>query len=251
MDPIVKLGGSGPPVLLIHGFGSDRQSWAGNVAGLMQTATVYAIDLPAHGQSVACNTDGSLDSLVQFVVSSLQRRLGNQLHLVGHSLGGAIAIQFAAQYPERVASLSLLAPAGLGSSIDSNFLSQFPMLESPDAVLGMLRSMVINQRLISRQFAPLVLHYLQQAGVRDALRDIAIELAQIDEIVSPFADVVTRRNIRRQVIWGEDDSINRPDRMKLDAFGAEMHELRNCGHLPHIEQRVGVTRLLCDFIQAR
>ena len=113
------LGGEGPDCLLIHGFGSDRLSWLGTTPALLPVVKVHALDLPGHGESGTDVGDGSLPGLARQVEAELAARALTRVHIIGHSLGGGIGLLLAAERPELVASLALLAPAGLGASIDA------------------------------------------------------------------------------------------------------------------------------------
>lgn len=101
-------------ILLIHGLGSSRLHWQQNLSGLSQKYRTIAVDLPGYGGSKLENVPQ--DSMLHFFSDNLLAFIDsldiNQVHLVGHSMGGQIAILFAYQHPERVKKLVLVAPAG-------------------------------------------------------------------------------------------------------------------------------------------
>jgi len=105
---------SGTPILLIHGFGADMSTWMFNQAALAEDRPVYAIDLPGHGGSSKDVRDGSTRTLAAAIVDYMDAVGIAAAHLVGHSLGGAIAVLIALPHPDRVPGLTLIAPGGLG-----------------------------------------------------------------------------------------------------------------------------------------
>jgi pimeloyl-ACP methyl ester carboxylesterase len=91
----------GVPVLFIHGFGGDLDNWLFNLDALAVAAPVIALDLPGHGQSTPRLPGTALADLAAFVVHFLDRLEVDRVHLVGHSLGGAIAVRIALDQPAR------------------------------------------------------------------------------------------------------------------------------------------------------
>jgi pimeloyl-ACP methyl ester carboxylesterase len=110
--------GSGPVLLLIHGMASSLDTWRLVVDPLARNATVLAVDLPGHGGSSPGSGDSSLGSLaagLRDVVAALGH---DRVTLVGHSLGGGIAMQFSYQFPEMTERLVLVASGGLGPQVN-------------------------------------------------------------------------------------------------------------------------------------
>ncbi|MFJ1990144.1 alpha/beta fold hydrolase [Streptomyces asiaticus] len=94
------LGTAEETVLLVHGYGGDKNSWLFVQEPLSARATVHAIDLPGHGDSTKDVGDGSLDTLAGAVLGFLEQRGIEHVHLVGHSLGGAVVTAAAAREPQ-------------------------------------------------------------------------------------------------------------------------------------------------------
>jgi pimeloyl-ACP methyl ester carboxylesterase len=111
----VEIDGDGPVLLLLHGVGGSLRAWDQVLPQLAaQGAHVLALDLPGHGASGSSHGDYSLGALA-CTVRDLIDHLGiDQVILVGHSLGGGIAMQFTYQFPQRVSGLVLVASGGLG-----------------------------------------------------------------------------------------------------------------------------------------
>jgi pimeloyl-ACP methyl ester carboxylesterase len=110
--------GSGPLLLLIHGMAGTYQTWQAVIEPLALSHTVIAADLPGHGSSAPGGGDYSLGSLAAGL-RDLVVALGHErATLVGHSLGGGIAMQFAYQFPEAAERLVLVSSGGLGPEVN-------------------------------------------------------------------------------------------------------------------------------------
>lgn len=106
--------GAGTPLVLIHGLGSARTIWKLLTPLLSDNYDVIAVDLPGHGTtSFPRNTAMAPRDLAKHVHDTLDALGVGQVHLVGNSLGGWTALEFAAAYPERTLSVVALAPAGM------------------------------------------------------------------------------------------------------------------------------------------
>lgn len=118
---------SGIPVVFLHGGGIDsaRLSWGGVLTPLSEMFQVYAPDLPGYGQSDKPDITYSLDFYVDFLREWMKQLGLDQVHLVGLSLGGGIAIRFATMYPDKVDRLVLVAPYGIFNKLNSHRLSYF------------------------------------------------------------------------------------------------------------------------------
>jgi pimeloyl-ACP methyl ester carboxylesterase len=110
--------GSGPVLLLIHGMAGTHATWQAVIEPLAQRHTVIAVDLPGHGASEAGAGDYSLGSLAAGLRDLLVKLGHDRATLVGHSLGGGIAMQFAYQFPEITERLVLVSSGGLGPEVN-------------------------------------------------------------------------------------------------------------------------------------
>jgi pimeloyl-ACP methyl ester carboxylesterase len=109
----------GPVVVLIHGIASRAQQWHGVMADLGETCHVIAPDLLGHGESAKPRGDYSLGAHACGVRDLLAALGHDRVSLVGHSLGGGVAMQFAYQFPERVERLALVNSGGLGPEVSA------------------------------------------------------------------------------------------------------------------------------------
>ena len=103
-----------PALVLVHGLGSAGNIWKTLHAGLEDSFTIYPVDLPGHGSAPLHDEPLDPRSLAHSIVAAMEKDHGvREFHVAGNSLGGWIALELAAQFPDRVKSVTALAPAGL------------------------------------------------------------------------------------------------------------------------------------------
>ena len=112
--------GDAIPVVMLHGFGTDHASWK-ILASHFKGVPILGVDLPNHGKSPAVSIQG-IPEMAEMVWHRLDAEGVCDFHLVGHSMGGAVAAELAARAGSRLKSLTLLAPAGLGPDINIAFI---------------------------------------------------------------------------------------------------------------------------------
>jgi pyruvate dehydrogenase E2 component (dihydrolipoamide acetyltransferase) len=228
-------------VVLIHGFGGDLDNWLFNAPALASERAVYALDLPGHGGSVKEAHD---------LVGALREFLDGQglstVHLVGHSMGGLVAGQFAAESPERVLSLTLIAPAGLGAEIDAAYIDGFVGATGRKDLKPVLQRLFADPSLVNRSMVDDVLKYKRLDGVQGALETLRDQL---------FADGRQARSLDLDayhgpllVIWGAEDAIIPASHADAAPSRAEVRVLDGVGHSPHMEAAGEVNRLLEGFL---
>ncbi len=239
-----SAGASGPHLVYLHGFGADRLSWAATDPG--RAARSHALDLPGHGAAGPEVGDGSAAALLAPLLGFLET-LDWPAHLVGHSLGGGLALLAAAAAPERVASLFLIAPAGLGAGVDADYLAAYPEIEEAAAMRAALERLVARPALISEMTARYALGQLSRPGARAALRAIAAAFPAGEARFAAAAELLANTDLPRHVVWGARDAINPEARGRLAGF-APHDVLEDAGHLPHVEAPKAVNARLAAFL---
>lgn len=242
------LGGEGPPALLLHGFGSDHLLWLANQQALASIAEVAAIDLPGHGDSSFDVGDGTIDGLAERVETALDQRGLKDIHLVGHSLGGGLALIIAERRPDLVASLTLIDAAGLGGSVDDAFLKEFPRLTTPESATALLQRLVVRPRLINKFLVARVLEHLARPGARETLELIAQGIVAGEATIGRAIAAARGRDLPRLTIWGKADAISPVSEERLVQFGGETFLVDEAGHLPHVEQTRLVNERIREFL---
>jgi len=165
-------GQQGDVVLLVHGFGGDRNSWLFLQEPLAARYRVYALDLPGHGTSAKDVGDGSTGVLAGAVLGVLDAIGAPRAHLVGHSLGGAVAVAATARDPARIASLTLIAPSGFGPEINAGYLRGFADAQTRRELKPHLGQLFADESLVTRQVTDDLLAYKRLDGVDEALHTL-------------------------------------------------------------------------------
>lgn len=243
-------GDSGPPIVLVHGFGADRLSWLANTAELGKVGQVYTLDLPGHG-GTPLGGPADIGTFAAALGRSIDEAGIAPVHLVGHSLGGALALTLASERPELVRSLALIAPVGLGGPVSDAFLTDFPKIETAEGAADVMQRLVSRPRLINRHMVALVLEQLAVPGVREGLSAIADTLRDVEAGMAPHVAAVAASEIPRLVIWGDADTTVPLIADRLEPFGAEQLIVEGAAHLPHVENARAVNERLVAWLAAQ
>lgn len=231
---------AGDPVVLVHGYGGDKNSFALIQQPLAESRTVHALDLPGHGESAKEVGDGSVQLLADTVVGFLDALGIARAHLVGHSLGGAVVAAVARAAPSRAGSLTLLAPAGFGTEANAEYLRGFASASSRRELKPLVAQLFADESLMTRQFVDDLLKYKRLDGVADALAAFVSTL--LDDDGSQAIDTAAALDgvqVPVTVLWGAADRILPPP--------ADLPwpvTTVQCGHLPHLEAPGEVVRLV-------
>ncbi|MFT4015278.1 MAG: acetoin dehydrogenase dihydrolipoyllysine-residue acetyltransferase subunit [Paracoccus sp. (in: a-proteobacteria)] len=239
--------GEGVPLVLVHGFGGDLDNWLFNIDALAEGGPVYALDLPGHGQSVKTARPAGLDLLVDTVLAFLDHIGADKAHLAGHSMGGLVAATLAIRHPGRVASATLICPAGLGSEINSGYIDGFVKATGRKDLKPVLVHLFKDQSLVSRAMVEDLLKFKRLDGVQDFLAELSGNLFAEGRQARQVADALAASGVPAQVIWGEADAIIPPGHA-ANLPGATMHLIPNAGHMVQMEKAAEVNRLVRDFI---
>lgn len=242
-----QRGEDGPVVILVHGFGGDLDNWLFNIDALAQKARVYALDLPGHGQSVKQVSDPSLSGLAQALRGFMEAVDITGAHLVGHSMGAAVAARLACDTPDRVQSLSLIAAAGLGSEINSAYIDGFRNAVSRRELKPLLLDLFADPDLVNRSMVDDLLKYKRIDGVADALGQIAAMLFVEGVQQNVLAEQIASLDLNTLVIWGELDQII-PVAHAGNIEKARVELLENAGHMVQMEQADRVNELISEHI---
>jgi len=245
----LELGeGDGVPVLLVHGFGADLNTWMFTQPALAAGRHAVALDLPGHGGSAKDVGAADVESLSDAVEGALGELGVEQVHLVGHSMGGAIAASLALRRPERVASLTLIASAGLGPEINASFIDGFVRMARRREAVEVIGLLVHDPALVSRTMVEDVLRYKRLDGVSAALAKIAAAWFPGGRQSLDLTGRIAELAMPVQVIWGRDDRILPVAHAEALANRLPVHILDAAGHLPHMEKAGEVNRLIEQFI---
>ncbi|MBV8356555.1 MAG: acetoin dehydrogenase dihydrolipoyllysine-residue acetyltransferase subunit [Deltaproteobacteria bacterium] len=236
------------PVILIHGFGGDLNSWLFTQPILAQEHPVYAVDLPGHGGSSKQADSGDLVFLASAVFELMAALKLESAHLVAHSLGGAVAFDLALSRPEQVKSLTLIAPVGFGPEINMEYLEGFMRASRPRQLRPFVERLFANPALVSRKMLDDIISYKRLDGAVEALSTIAGKVfkdgRQAVDLVPRIADLA----VPLQIIWGESDRIIPAAHMNGLPASVRVHLIPGAGHMVHMEKAQEVNELIEDFL---
>jgi len=239
---------AGDPVVLLHGFGGDLNNWLFNTDRLAERRRVYALDLPGHGESSKDVGAGDLAAFAEALGGFLDAVGAARAHLVGHSMGGAVALAYALAHPDRVASLTLVAPAGLGEDINRDYIDGFVAAERRRELKGVLELLFADQGLVNRKLVDDVLRYKRLDGVEAALRQVAGAMYPSGRQTVVLTGELDRLQAPALVVWGGQDRILPTAHAEALAGRARVEVLAGAGHSPHMEAANEVNRLVGGFL---
>ncbi len=241
----LKMGdGDRPPIVMLHGFGGDLNNWMFNQPMLAAERTTYALDLPGHGQSAKEVGGGTVDALTLSVIAWMEAVEVDRAHLVGHSMGGAVALNLALNEPHRVASLTLVAPAALGPEINNDYIAGFLGAARRKEMKPLLQQLFADPELVSRDMVNDILKFKRLDGVDAALGTLAEGVFPGGAQALLLRDRLDAVEAPIQVIWGAQDRILPPAHADGLPPKIGVYVLENAGHMPHMEQATEVNALI-------
>jgi pimeloyl-ACP methyl ester carboxylesterase len=257
--------GAGPAVLFIHGLLGSHQNWSRLMGELAADRRLIAPDLFGHGASAKPMGDYSLGAHAATLRDLLDRLNIDTVTLVGHSLGGGIAMQFAYLFPERVERLVLVSSGGLGREL--SLLLRSASLPGAEFVLPVIASRWVRDRAAD------VAGCLAKVGIRpksdlsEAWRGFVslgeaenrrAFLATTRAVIDPGGQTVTAWHhlplaepVPVLLVWGARDRII-PSWHAVTAQqgfpGSRVEIFEGAGHFPHLDQPERFAAVLREFI---
>jgi pimeloyl-ACP methyl ester carboxylesterase len=257
--------GKGPAILLIHGIGDCSDTWRGIIPSLAKDHTVVAPDLLGHGRSDKPRADYSVAAYANAMRDLLSVLGIDRATVVGHSLGGGVAMQFAYQYPERCERLVLVGTGGVSHEVHpflrlaatpaaALFLPLLPLPPARLAVSGAIRLLQYLRTDLGRDADDLL-------GIFDALPDATARrafLRTIRAVVDWRGQAITMmdrcylaRGMPTLLVWGAHDAVLPCAHAHLAHRAMPTSRLEifeDAGHFPHRTEPVRFLRVMREFI---
>lgn len=193
--------GQGEPLVVIHGGLGDARTWLDNIDILASKYTLYVPDLPGFGESQLLDSDHNIPSFTEFV-EDFTNNLGlYKFNLMGHSIGGGIALNYALKFPAKVKKLVLVSSLCLGREIAFWIrLISVPAKVIGSAIVAVLKTTkwLINNLIIPVKFVM----PLSRANV-----NLGANIATFKEQTLVLAKQLSRLNVPTLVVWGAKDQI--------------------------------------------
>jgi pyruvate dehydrogenase E2 component (dihydrolipoamide acetyltransferase) len=241
----LKVGDAGgDPVIFLHGYGGDLNNWLFNQPAVAERATTYALDLPGHGGSSKEVGEGTIQAMARTVLGFMDAKGIGRAHLVGHSMGGAVALELALSSPDRVASATLVCPAGLGPDISMDYINGFIEANRRKKMEPVLQMLVHDPSMVTGDMIEDVLKFKRLDGVDAALRRLRDGLFPGGRQARLLRDGISDAKVPVQVVWGAADRIV-PASHGQDLPGSvKVTVLQEAGHLAHMEKAKEINDLI-------
>jgi pyruvate dehydrogenase E2 component (dihydrolipoamide acetyltransferase) len=244
------------PLLFLHGLGGNYATWQVALGSLAEQHRVVALDLPGHGKSSkpeASDFDYSLASLAKTVAQAVETLKLKQPIVVGHSLGGAVAMQLALDLGDRIGGLVLIDSAGLGREIGSELRSLMAGEAGSSTARGLLSLFYHDQRLVLDRGVEEMAAAQTQPGAWAAQQAVANAAFSDDGQQFDLPEQLGEVNQPVLIVWGEHD------RVIPAAHGAQAIEklpdallklIPDVGHVPQVEAPEQVATAIDRFAKS-
>lgn len=260
-----RTAGNGPLVLLLHGIAGSSATWERVIPRLSARHRVIAPDLLGHGESAKAGGDYSLGAYANLIRDLLETLGEERGTVIGHSLGGGVAMQFAYQYPERCERLVLVSSGGLGRDVHA--ILRAAVLPGAELVLPWLSvaatrgiGTVVKAlgRFGFRESADLAETWrsfisLEEPSARRAFLQTVRGIIDIGgQRVSATDKLYLSAGMPTLIVWGEEDPViplAHAHRAHEVIPGSRLEVFSGAGHYPYIDDPVRFAAIVLDFIQ--
>ncbi|HEV3233021.1 MAG TPA: alpha/beta fold hydrolase [Candidatus Dormibacteraeota bacterium] len=264
--------GKGEPLILLHGIGHSARAWDHTMLPLARHYDVIAPDLPGCGKSDKPDTDYSLGNQAAAVRYFMDVLEIDRATIVGHSLGGGVAMTFSYMYPERVSRLGVVSSGGLGKEISGIFKAA----NIPVAPKYVMRYLFHPKARLARNLATEIAFLagadplFSRAGgftrdTEEMLLDMEDPRAQAaflgmlrssSNVLGQAISALDRLHLAEQypvlIVWGANDRVFPVSHARRAARvlpRARVEVFQDCGHMPQLEQADKFNEVLLDWMQ--
>lgn len=255
-----RVTGQGRPVLLIHGIGRSLSDWDEQHELLSDSHRVWSVDLPGFGASQRPPKGMRLEHLAELMADFIRGMDIGPVHLVGNSLGGAVAMYLTADHPGLVRSLVLADSAGFGRGVSPALrVASIPgvgerlMRPSRKGSERSEKAMYHDPRFATPARVQRGFDLAQRPGGTDAFLEMLRSLGSVTGVKSGWRRALTPRvraaGVPTFIVWGDKDAVLPFRHLKRGArmLRARTHRFPNTGHGPQIEQAEEFARLARTF----
>jgi 3-oxoadipate enol-lactonase len=237
------------PVVFLHGLGGSGRIWLYQVPAVAARFPVLSVDLRGHGKSSAPAGEWSIADMARDVVRLLRNLGAEKAHLVGLSLGGAVALQFALDYPYATASLALVATlCGMPAGTEEMSAEALAFIESnPMSTVAARR---VADALSEDVDPALRLHLIERVGKTDQASYLRAARALTAFSVCERLQEI---DVPTLVVVGERDRVapvELCEQLAAGIHGARLVRVPDAGHLSNLERPAEFNRALLDFLPA-
>ena len=257
---------SNPVLVLVHGIAGSSQTWEEVMPALARTHTVIAPDLLGHGESAKPRGDYSLGAYASGLRDLLAVLGHDRATIVGHSLGGGIALVFAYQFPERTERLVLVNSGGLGkdvsialraaslpgSEIVLPLLFSTPLVRMGGAIAGALGRLGLRGGPDMEEIARGISGFCDVATRTAFVHTVRGVIDPLGQRVSARDRLYLAHGMPTLLVWGDCDRIIPVEHGRAAAElieGSRLEVFSGAGHFPHRDDPVRFVEILRDFLE--
>jgi 4,5:9,10-diseco-3-hydroxy-5,9,17-trioxoandrosta-1(10),2-diene-4-oate hydrolase len=253
--------GDGPALIMLHGSGPGVSGWSnfkGNLPVFARSFRTLLLDMPGFGRSPLWQLDRRYPEVAADAVVQFMDALGiESAHLLGNSMGGAVAMHTALTHPERVDRMVLMGPPGvnvLGTAVSEGGrrLNEFLAAPSRERMVAWIDTMVAKKSLIDDALIDERMETALRPGVTETARQIFANIADPQFNSAPPLWTLTNRIPQPTLItWGRDDRMIPLDNGLLPFRrmpNAELHVFSRCGHWAQVERKEDFERVALEFL---
>jgi pimeloyl-ACP methyl ester carboxylesterase len=222
--------GSGEPLIFIHGLSGSSQWWKYNIPELAEHYKIYLIDLPGFGSMRTLLRKISLNEVDEWIIKLLNALDIQKAHFIGHSMGGYLCIQIAANYPERVKKLVLVSSVGVATG-RTLLTSLLPLLNA--------------FRYVTPDFLPVLMIDALRAG------PLTLFLFANDVLHVNVEEQLRKIQAKTLLIWGTNDTLIPPKYASVfrkEIPNSSLILLRDSGHVPMFDRPKDFNEVVCKFL---
>jgi pyruvate dehydrogenase E2 component (dihydrolipoamide acetyltransferase) len=240
------------PVVFVHGYGGDKNSWLFVQEPISVDRATYALDLPGHGASSKDVGDGSVATLASTLVGFLNELRLSKVHLVGHSMGAAVCTVAAADpvAAGKIASLTLVSSAGYGPDVNAGYIRGFAEAQTRRELKPHLQQLFADQSLVNRQLIDDLLKYKRLDGVDAALSSIVASLLDDDKSAVDVTAEQASFAGTTVAVWGAQDKVIPASNAGSLQGKATVNIVDGAGHMVHMEKPQAVIAAIKEAMGA-
>lgn len=247
LDISYLAGGQGDPLIVVHGGGHGANAWLQNARELSRYYSVYIPDLPGFGHSQSKSDTFHLPEFVAFIDAFSQNLGLKRFHLIGHSIGGGIALHYAFQYPEKIKGLVLVSSWCLGkeAALWVRFLSAPALCKSlGEAALALQRAV---KWLVSSVYAPCKF----MNPVTRVKMNMGMSMTSLKGQTTVLLNQLSELMVQTLVVWGTRDRIVPVSHAYAAAEvipDCQIHVFEGCGHSVYKQRTQEFSELMARFL---
>ena len=252
---VYLAGGEGEPIIYLHGFGANKDSWLMFLKGFNKSYQFIVPDLPGFGESSRISSSAyDVPSQAERLNRFVEELKLDSFHLAGNSMGGYIAGYYAVEYPDKINKLILLDPAGIISRVPSDFKKQFQGKEGPIFCMKTPEDFKESTKFFFYQPQKMPAPFLKYFA-KESDRFCEFNQKIFEDIRGKGDNLLdgrlSRIKAKTLVIWGENDRmihVSSTEKFQEGIKDCRVVIIKECGHLPQMEKTAEVQAVIQKFL---